>query len=197
MDQGTQQAIDLKAVDLKLMARCIELSRSAGSLGEFPFAALICRKDEVIVETVNRVARDSDVTRHAEIVAISEAQKVLGRKNLSGCTIYSTVEPCPMCSFPIRETKIGKVVYAIKSPMMGGHSKFSVLNDREISRVMPEVFGEVPEVIAGLLHREAEKVWWRWNPIIWGVIRHRGCFGHPKERRAEPVPAPLATPLRP
>ena len=189
-----------KAIDRKMMARCIELSKSARKLGEFPFAALICRKDEVIVEAINRVARDADVTRHAEIVAISEAQKVLGRKNLSGCTIYSTVEPCPMCSFPIRETRIRKVVYAIKSPMMGGHSKFSILSDREISRVMPEVFGDVPEVIDGLMHREAEMVWRRWNPIIWGVIRHRGCFGHHKQNKEaedEAIQAPLPAPLWP
>ncbi len=175
MDQFTHQAIDLK-----MMARCIELSRTAGKLGEFPFAALICQNEDIIVEATNRVAREADVTRHAELVAISEAQKVLGRKDLSSCTIYSNVEPCPMCSFPIRETRIRKVVYAIKSPMMGGHSKFSVLNDREMSKVMPEVFGDVPEVIAGLLHREAENVWWKWNPVIWGVIRYRGCFGHHK-----------------
>ncbi|HEY1736458.1 MAG TPA: nucleoside deaminase [Methylovirgula sp.] len=191
-----------KVIDIKMMARCIELSKSARSLGEFPFAALICKGDEVIVEAVNRVARERDVTRHAEIVAISEAQKRLGRKNLNGCTIYSTVEPCPMCSFPIRETKIRKVVYAIKSPMMGGHSKFSILNDREISRAMPEVFGDVPEVIDGLLHKEAEKVWWRWNPIVWSVIRHRGCFGHPKPQKeaqgeAIPLPAPFPASLRP
>jgi tRNA(adenine34) deaminase len=177
MDQMTHQAIDLK-----MMARCIELSRTARKLGEFPFAAIITHNDDVIVESVNRVAREADVTRHAEIVAISEAQKVLGIKDLGNCAIYSTVEPCPMCSFPIRETRIRKVVYAIKSPMMGGHSKFSVLSDHEISRVMPEVFGDVPEVVAGLLHREAENVWWKWNPIIWGVIKHRGCFGHQKEK---------------
>lgn len=178
MDQLASQAIDLR-----MMARCIELSKAAAKLGEYPFAAVISRNEDIIVEATNRVAREADVTRHAELVAISEAQKILGRKNLSGCTIYSNVEPCPMCSFPIRETRIRKVVYAIKSPMMGGHSKFSVLNDPEMSKVMPEVFGDVPEVVAGLLQREAERVWWMWNPVIWAVIRHRGCLGHHKHKQ--------------
>ncbi|MGO9006267.1 MAG: nucleoside deaminase [Beijerinckiaceae bacterium] len=177
MDQLVGQAIDLK-----MMLRCIELSRTAGKLGEFPFAALVCENEEIIVEATNRVVREADVTRHAELVAISEAQKLLGRKDLSSCTIYSNVEPCAMCSFPIRETRIHKVVYAIGSPMMGGFSKFSVLHDREMSKVMPEVFGGVPEVIAGLLQREAERVWWNWNPLIWSVIRHRGCFGPHKHK---------------
>ncbi len=123
------------------------------------------------------MARDADVTRHAELLAISEAQKKLGRKDLSNFSIYSNVEPCVMCSFPMRETRIGRVIYAISSPMMGGFSKWNVLRDSEISKIMPEAFGPVPEVIAGLLQREAEQVWRKWNPLIWGVIKYRGCFG--------------------
>ena len=82
-----------------------------------------------------------------------------------------------MCSFPIRETHIGRVVFAMNSPMMGGLSKWNILRDSELSRAMPEVFGPVPEVIAGLARDEAEKVWRNWNPLIWAVIRHRGCLG--------------------
>ncbi len=70
-----------------------------------------------------------------------------------------------------------RVVYAINSPTMGGVSKWNVLRDTEISNVMPEAFGPVPEVISGLLAREAEMVWWKSHPIIWGIIKQRGCFG--------------------
>jgi len=45
---------------------------------------------------------------------------------------------------------------------------------------MPEAFGPVPEVIVGVLQREAEMVWRKWNPVIWGVIKYRGCFGSPR-----------------
>jgi len=145
--------------------------------GEFPFAALVCQGNDVVIEATNQVVAHGDVTRHAELVAVSEAQKVLGRKDLSGCTLYSNVEPCAMCSFPIRETRISRVVFAISSPMMGGFSKWNVLRDRQLSQVMPEAFGPVPEVIAGLSRREAEKVWRNWDPLIWSVIKHRGCFG--------------------
>ena len=57
------------------------------------------------------------------------------------CTLYSNVEPCAMCSYCIRETRIRKVVYAIRSPIMGGHSKWRILQDPQISSVIPEVFG--------------------------------------------------------
>ena len=165
-----------------MMQRCVELSAAAVEQGELPFACVICRDGEIVAETTNRVARDSDVTRHAEIIAISEAQRVLGRTDLSDCTLYSKVEPCPMCSFPIRETRIGRVVFSISSPMMGGFSKWDVLRDTEISNVMPEAFGDIPEVSAGLMYREAAAVGRNWNPIIWLAIRFRGCLAEtPKD----------------
>jgi tRNA(adenine34) deaminase len=181
--------VTTESVDAAMMARCIELSKTAANDGEFPFACVITRGGKVVVETTNRVARDGDVTRHAEIVAVSMAQKMLGTKDLSGCTLYTNVEPCAMCAFPIRETRISRVVYAIGSPLMGGDSKWDVLGDAGMSNVMPEAFGDAPEVVRGFMRREAEKAWRNWNPLIWGVIRYRGCFGEPP--KAEPVtPAP-------
>lgn len=172
-------AMDRSAIDLKMMRRCIELSAEAVRRRELPFACVICRDDEIVAEAINRVVQDADVTRHAELLAISEAQRVLKRSDLSDCTIYSNVEPCPMCSFPIRETRIGRVVFAISSPMMGGFSKWNVLGDNEISHVMPEVFGDKPEVAAGLHYREAAAVWRTWNPVFWLGIRFRGCLADP------------------
>jgi tRNA(adenine34) deaminase len=181
--------VTTESVDAAMMARCIELSKTAANDGEFPFACVITRGGKVVVETTNRVARDGDVTRHAEIVAVSMAQKMLGTKDLSGCTLYTNVEPCAMCAFPIRETRISRVVYAIGSPLMGGDSKWDVLGDAGMSNVMPEAFGDAPEIVRGFMRREAEKAWRNWNPLIWGVIRYRGCFGEPP--KAEPVtPAP-------
>ncbi|MBO0757281.1 MAG: nucleoside deaminase, partial [Bradyrhizobiaceae bacterium] len=163
-------------IDLKMMERCIDLSRTASTHGELPFASLIGKGEAVVSEAVNRVYRETDVTRHAELVAVSEAQKSLGRTDLSDCTLYSTVEPCAMCSFPIRETRIAKVVFAIRSPLMGGFSKFGILQDTDLSNIVPEIFGDVPEVVGGVLLREAEKVWRSCNPLVWAIIRYRGCM---------------------
>jgi tRNA(adenine34) deaminase len=166
-----------EALDIRMMRRCIELSRSATAQGEFPFAALICSMDGTIVaEATNRVVRDQDVTRHAELLAVSEAQKVLGRAGLAACMIYSNVEPCVMCSFPIRESRIARVVFGIRSPMMGGFSRWNVLGDQLISRHMPECFSGAPQIVAGLLAEEADKAWIEWSPEIWEIIASRGCF---------------------
>jgi len=169
-----QIATDL---DMRMMARCVALSREAVAARELPFACVISCDGEVLAESTNRVVRDRDVTRHAEMIAISEVQKVLGIKRLRRCTLYSNVEPCAMCSYCIRETRIRKVVYAIRSPIMGGHSKWKMLQDPEISRVLPEVFGKAPEVAGAVMREEAEAVWRDWNPLFWKVIRLRGCFG--------------------
>jgi tRNA(adenine34) deaminase len=168
---------DQAVIDSAMMQRCIRLSAAATADGEFPFAAVICEGGVVVCETTNRVVQNGDVTQHAELLAVSKAQQLLGRKDLSTCTLYSNVEPCVMCSFAIRETRIARVVYAIGSPIMGGLSRWNVLRDAALSNVMPEAFGPIPEIVAGLLQRKAEKVWWNWNPVIWGIIKYRGCFG--------------------
>ena len=64
-------------LDLRMMARCIELSRDSIAAGELPFGCVICHDEEVVTEATNRVVRDGDVTRHAEMVAMSKAQRVL------------------------------------------------------------------------------------------------------------------------
>ena len=183
---------DQPATDRAMMRRCIELSASAGAGGELPFACVICDGDRVVAETVNCVRRERDVTRHAELVAISLAQKALGRKNLARCTLYANVEPCPMCSFPIRETRMRRVVYAIGSPAMGGVSKWNILRDTELSKMMPEAFGPVPEIVAGLMGREAEQVWRKSHPLVWAIIQHRGCFAPVADtcHRMQAIPQP-------
>jgi len=174
--KSPNQAIDQAAIDAAMMTRCIELSALATKNGEFPFASLIARGSEILAESTNQVARSTDVTQHAELLAISQAQRAVGGRDLSGCSLYSNIEPCVMCSFPIRETRISRVIYAIRSPFMGGLSKWNVLRDTEISEVMPEAFGPAPEVIVGLGAAEAEAVWRKWNPLIWSIIKYRGCF---------------------
>lgn len=163
--------------DSRMMERCIALARAGLREREMPFACVICRNDEVVAESMNFVRRSRDVTRHAEMMAMSAAQRALGRKRLTGCTLYTTVEPCAMCSYAIRETRIARVVWAMRSPRMGGSSKWHVLTDEEISQVMPEIFGRPPELRTGVLRREAEQAWKAWNPLFWGIIRMRGVFG--------------------
>ena len=130
----------------------------------------------MVAELINRVAHEHDVTRHAEVVALSQAQKALGTVSLDDCTIYVSAEPCAICSLAIRETRIGRVVYALRSPHMGGVSKWPVLTDDDLSDTIPEVFAPPPEIVAGFMAREAEDALMQWNPVMWAPLKARGIF---------------------
>ena len=122
------------------------------------------------------VRNERDVTRHAEMVAISSAQKKLGSTSLDECTIYSTIEPCAMCSYTIRESRIGRVIFGLRSPVMGGNSRWNILTDAGLSSILPEVFASPPDVLSGCLHHEIQKVFHKRNPFIWEFVKARKIF---------------------
>jgi tRNA(adenine34) deaminase len=166
-----------------MMRRSICLATEAAEHGEYPYGAVITHKGAIVAEATNRIVRDRDVTRHAEMVAISEAQKVLGSTSLDDCTIYSNAEPCALCSYAIRESRISRVVYGISSPLMGGVSRWNILSDRQLSGTMPEVFAPPPGVLHNFLCEEADGALRRASPVMWAFIRSRNIFTTiPQER---------------
>ncbi|MGO9484643.1 MAG: nucleoside deaminase [Rhodomicrobium sp.] len=163
------------AADRAMMARCIELTRIAVREGEYPFGSVIAVEGRIVAEAINSTVREGDVSRHAEVTALSLAQKSLARHELARATLYTSVEPCAMCSYCIREARICRVVYSLSSPIMGGHSKWNILRDREISSRIP-IFGPAPEVVSGVLSREVRQVWQSWNPLAWEYMRLTGIL---------------------
>jgi tRNA(adenine34) deaminase len=105
------------------MERCLELALIAMDRGEYPYAAAISRAGEIVCEAVNSVKLDHDVTHHAELMALAGAFKILGRTSIDDCTIYSSAEPYALCSYAIRESRVGRVVYGIPAPLTGGLSR--------------------------------------------------------------------------
>ncbi|MEJ0077233.1 MAG: nucleoside deaminase [Alphaproteobacteria bacterium] len=166
----------MQSSDAEMMRRAIALAVRSGREGEYPYGVVIARDGEVVAESINRVAHERDVTRHAEVVAISEAQKKLGTVSLDDCTIYVSAEPCVFCCYAIRESRIGRVVYGLTSPHMGGVSKWPVLTDQDISDAMPEVFPGPPEIVAGFMAREAEEALLKASPVIARAMKTRGLF---------------------
>jgi len=95
------------------MQRAAELSASAiKEQAGGPFGAVIVRGGEIIAEGSNRVTIDNDPTAHAEVVAIRNAAKALGSFDLSGCELYTSCEPCPMCFGAIYWARLDHVYYA-------------------------------------------------------------------------------------
>ena len=96
----------------KFMTRAIELSIESVNTGGGPFGSVIVKDEKIIAEGSNKVTSTNDPTAHGEIVAIRKACKNLNNFNLSGCELYSTCEPCPMCLSAIYWAHIDKVYYA-------------------------------------------------------------------------------------
>jgi tRNA(adenine34) deaminase len=114
--------------DEALMRRCIALARIARQRGDAPVGALIARDGQVIAEASERVDSALDVTGHGELVAVNRACQTLGTLDLSGCVLYTSAEPCLMCSYAIRQTGIGRVVFGAEVPAVGGvTSRYPIL----------------------------------------------------------------------
>ena len=124
------------------------------------------------------------MTPHAEVMALSDAQKVISRERFRHYTLYTNVEPCAMCSDCIQEARVGRVVYAIGSTVMGGLSRWNILRDDRISDV-PQIFGAVPEVVSGVLLYQAQQAWRDWDPLAWQRIKLRRLLTEPCVGKAQ------------
>lgn len=163
-------------VDEKYMQKCVELARKSGKTQDFPFGALITLDGLIISESGNESLTKNQVYRHAEIIALTQAQEKIGVEAISKCTIYTTIEPCPMCSFTIRELRVGRVVFGLTSPIMGGYSKWSILQDQGLGITFPKTFATIPSITSGVLSAEVIACWREWNPEKWNIFVEKGVF---------------------
>ncbi|MBE6583723.1 MAG: nucleoside deaminase [Ruminococcaceae bacterium] len=105
--------------DLYYMSLALEQAKKAAQEWEIPVGAVIVRDGEIIASAHNNRERTGDATGHAELLAIREACLVLGGWHLEKCTLYVTLEPCPMCSGAIVNSRLGRVVYGAKDAKAG------------------------------------------------------------------------------
>ena len=102
------------ALDKKFMKLAIRKARAGIKKGDAPFGACVVKNDKVVIAAHNIVVSNTDITAHAEIMAIRAACRKLKTIDLSGCVIYSTCEPCPMCFSACHWAKISKIIYGTK-----------------------------------------------------------------------------------
>ena len=114
MNKFVQETIITRTIMTKeeLMRRAIALSEESVRKGGGPFGAVIARDGVVVAEASNRVTLDNDPTAHAEVSAIRAASLRLGTFDLSGCDIYTSCEPCPMCLGAIYWANLDKIYFA-------------------------------------------------------------------------------------
>lgn len=101
------------------MTEAILLAEKAGSLREVPVGAVITHEGRIVGRGHNQVETLGDPTAHAEMLAITAACETLGSKYLTGCTLYVTLEPCPMCAGALVWSKLDRIVFAAMDPKAG------------------------------------------------------------------------------
>src|SRR6476620_7988506 len=104
------------------LQRCLTLAKQAAEKGNSSVGAVIVKDNEIISEAEEAVKTKNDISCHAEMEVIRQAVKSLNTSDLSACILYTTHEPCVMCSYAIRFYKIEKVVYLHKANYFGGVS---------------------------------------------------------------------------
>jgi tRNA(Arg) A34 adenosine deaminase TadA len=147
-------------INEKFMRLAIVKAKEGIEKGQTPFGACIVRDGEVISCAHNEVWKRMDITAHAEICAIREACKKLGTVDLSGCVIYSTCEPCPMCFSACHWAKISKIVYGarIEDAKKLGFSELTISNEEMKSQSNSSI-----EVIGDFLREEILELFKLWS----------------------------------
>lgn len=128
--------------DERYMKDALREAQAAAAEDEVPIGAVITCRGRIIGKGHNMTERLNDPTAHAEMIAITAATEAMGGKYLSDCTLYVTVEPCPMCAGALAWSQIGRVVYGASDPKRG-FSQFS-----------PSLMHPKTEVVSGVLAEE-------------------------------------------
>ena len=111
----------MTSADQTYMRKALQEAEQARNEGEIPIGAIVVCQNRIIARTHNLTETLHDVTAHAEMQAITAAANALGGKYLNDCTIYVTVEPCPMCAGALGWSQIGRIVYGATDTKKGYH----------------------------------------------------------------------------
>ena len=132
--------------DVEYMKIAIELAKRAADAGDVPVGAVVVKDGRLISEGYNERELCGSATAHAEIVAIEKACESLGSWRLSGCTLYVTLEPCPMCAGAIVNSRIDRVVFGAKDAKAGCFGSLINFNSYP--------FNHRPEITRGVCESE-------------------------------------------
>ena len=128
------------------MQMALDEAHIAAQAGEVPVGAVLVAQDgNILAQTRNQMRALNDPTAHAEILAIRQACEKLGNERLIGCSLYVTLEPCPMCAGAIAEARIAKLFYGAADIKGGAVDNGVALFDQKSCHHAPEVIGGLRE----------------------------------------------------
>ena len=132
------------------MKEALLLAEKANSEGEIPVGAVIVAGNRMIGKGYNQTEKLNDATAHAELIALTSAFQFMGAKYLPECTLYVTLEPCPMCAGALHWSKIKKIIFGASDPVRG-HSLYSDKKGKSLLHEATEVHGGGMEKKCGQL----------------------------------------------
>jgi tRNA(adenine34) deaminase len=137
-------------IDQKFMRGALQEAKKAALKGEVPIGAVIVKDGKIIARGHNQREQNQSVLAHAELIAIKKAEKRLGSWRLEDCSLYVTIEPCPMCAGAIIQSRIKRVVYGAREPKFGAHES--------IVRLFGHPFNHHVDVVGGVLKEKASEL---------------------------------------
>ena len=121
-------------MDATWMAEALAEARKAAAEGEVPIGAVVVHDSRIVGRGRNARETRRDPTAHAEVLALQEAARALGRWRLTGATVYATLEPCPMCAGALVNARVDRLVYAVPDPKAGAAGTlFDVVRDERLN----------------------------------------------------------------
>jgi tRNA(adenine34) deaminase len=135
-----------------MMRRALLAAEDAAKKGEVPVGAVIARGGEILAVAANEREAMGDPTAHAELLAIRRASATIGGWRLTGCTLYATLEPCPMCAGAAHASRLSRLVYAAPDPKAGyAGSLHNTPADSRLNHALSVESGLLEERAAALL----------------------------------------------
>jgi len=140
---------DQTTLDLRYMRMALSQAEIAEANGDVPIGAVIVYENRVVAKAYNQRQQLNDPTAHAEIIALTQAAEAVGNWRLEGCTIYVTLEPCPMCAGALVLARIDRLVFGTDDPKAGACG--SLYNIAQVARLNHRV-----EITSGVLMEECK-----------------------------------------
>ena len=151
MDERTDRDSG-ERTDLAMMRRALLAAEDAAEKGEVPVGAVVARGGEVLAVAANEREATGDPTAHAELLAIRRASAATGGWRLTGCTLYATLEPCPMCAGAAHASRLSRLVYAAPDPKAGyAGTLHNVPTDTRLNHTLLVEAGLLEEIAAAQL----------------------------------------------
>lgn len=142
----------MKKNDEQFMRMAIEAAKTAEENGDVPIGAVIVHNGQIVAKAYNQREQLQDPTAHAEIIALTQAAAALQSWRLIGCTMYVTLEPCPMCAGALVNSRIDRLVYGCDDPKAGAcKTLYNIVQDERLNHRIDVISGVLADECAQLL----------------------------------------------